>query len=287
MEAIKVERLTKRYADTMALDQVTLNFEAGKIYGLLGRNGAGKSTLLKIINNRIFPNSGEVYLNDMPVQENDKALRQMYLMSEEDLYPKAMKVKDVFRWSKEFYGYFNQEKALRLANKFDLNIKKRIRDLSTGYKSIYKLIVALCLDIPYVFLDEPVLGLDANHREMFYKILLESYMESPRTYIIATHLIEEIANLIEDIVIIDKGKVIMNDSVESILASGYSISGKSSDVDCYCEGKNVIGSDLLGGLKTAYIIGKVDKDKIHDTLEISSLNLQKLFVELTRRESEV
>lgn len=287
MEAIKVHQLSKQYADTTALDKVTVTFEFGKMYGLLGRNGAGKSTLLKIINNRIFASEGDIHLNGLSTQENDKALRQMYLMSEEDLYPKAMRIKDVFRWSKEFYGSFDQEKALRLAGMFELNTKKRVRDLSTGYKSIYKLIVALCLDVPYVFLDEPVLGLDANHREMFYKILLESYMEKPKTYIIATHLIEEIANLIEEIVIIDKGNVIMNDSVESILSSGYSISGKIKDVNDYCEGKNIIGYDVLGGLKTAYIIGQVDNNRYTDAIEINKLNLQKLFVELTKKEGEV
>lgn len=196
MEAIRVEQVSKQYKETKALDQVSLQFEAGKIYGLLGRNGAGKSTLLKIISNRIFASEGSVYLNEMPTLENDAALRQMYMMSEEDMYPKTMRIRDLFRWSEEFYGGFDREKADKLAAMFELNTKKRVKELSTGYTSIYKLIIALCLDVPYVFLDEPVLGLDANHREMFYKILLESYMDQPRTFVIATHLIEEVANLI-------------------------------------------------------------------------------------------
>lgn len=286
MQMIKVENISKQFKDTKALDQVSLQFEYGKIYGLLGRNGAGKSTLLKIISNRIFASDGVVYLNDLSTMENDVALRQMYMMSEEDLYPKSMKIKEVFHWTKEFYGCFDEEKAYRLADMFELNPKKRVKELSTGYQSIYKLIIALCLDVPYVFLDEPVLGLDANHRELFYKILLESYMEQQKTYVIATHLIEEVANLIEDIIIIDDGKVLINQSVEDILSSGYSISGTSDAVDAYCEGKKVIGSDQLGGLKSAYIMGDVDTEKLHDGLEVTMLNLQKLFVELTRKEKE-
>lgn len=287
MEGIRVEQVSKWYRDTKALDQISLQFEAGKIYGLLGRNGAGKSTLLKIISNRIFANEGNVYLNDMPTMENDAALRQMYMMSEEDLYPKSMKIKELFHWSDEFYGGFDHEMADKLAAMFELNTKKRVKELSTGYQSIYKLIIALCLDVPYVFLDEPVLGLDANHREMFYKILLESYIERPRTFIIATHLIEEIASLIEDIIIIDKGKVLVNQSVEGLLSSGYSISGMTTHVDRYCEGKNVIGFEVLGALKTAYLMGAVDKTSLHEGLQVSNLNLQKLFVELTKKEGEV
>ena len=286
MEMIRIEQVSKQFKDTKALDDVSLQFTYGKIYGLLGRNGAGKSTLLKIISNRIFADEGSVYLNDQPTMEHDVALRQMYMMSEDDMYPKSMKVKEIFHWTKEFYGAFAMEKANRLAAKFELNTNKKIKDLSTGYQSIYKLIIALCLDVPYVFLDEPVLGLDANHREMFYKILLESYMEEPKTYIIATHLIEEVANLIEEIVIIDQGKVLMDQSVEEVLSSGYSVSGMSKDVDAYCADKQVIGFDSLGALKTAYVMGKVDQGKLMNGLEISKLNLQKLFVELTKKEGE-
>lgn len=286
MEAIKIANVTKRYGDIYALDHVDLKFEAGKIYGLLGRNGAGKSTLLKAISNRIFPEDGVIYLNDQPVMENDEVLHQMYLMSEEDMYPKPMKVKEVFHWTEEFYGCFDMEKAKKLAKKFELNMNKKVKDLSTGYQSIYKLIIALSLDVPYIFLDEPVLGLDANHREMFYKLLLETYMEKQQTIVIATHLIEEIANLIEDIIILKNGKVIVNQPVEEMLTAGYSISGLTKDIDTYCEGKHVLGCDVLGGLKTAYIMGEVDKTSLKDTMEINPLNLQKLFVELTKKEEE-
>lgn len=287
MEAIKICDLTKRYGDIYALDHVNLQFETGKIYGLLGRNGAGKSTLLKAISNRIFPDEGAVYLNDLAVMENDEVLHQMYLMSEEDMYPKSMKIKDVLRWTDEFYGCFDMEKAKQLAKKFELNINKKVKDLSTGYQSIYKLIIALSLNVPYIFLDEPVLGLDANHREMFYKLLLETYMEKQQTIVIATHLIEEIANLIEEIIILKDGKIIVNQPVEEILAAGYSISGLAKDIDTYCKGKQVLGFDVLGGLKTAYIMGEVDKMAIQDSMEINPLNLQKLFVELTKKEGEI
>ena len=287
MTGIQIQELTKRFGDNVALQNVSLTFQPGKIYGLLGRNGAGKSTLLGIAANRLFADSGQVLIDGEPACENDRAQKKLYMMSEKNLYPKDMRVRDVFRWSERFYGSFDRQQAQVLAQQFGLNTKKRVKELSTGYTSIFKLIVALCLDVPYLFLDEPVLGLDANHREMFYHLLLKNYADEPRTIIIATHLIEEVANLIEEIAIIDKGRLLMSQSVQSLLDSGYCVSGKAGDVDAYAAGKKVIGEDVLGGLKTAYILGGCDRQVLCDSgLELSKLNLQKLFVELTKKEGE-
>lgn len=205
-------------------------------------------------------------------------------MSEADLYPAGMRVKDIFKWTGSFYGCFDLEKAHKLAEAYELNVNKKVRALSTGYKSIFKLITALCLDVPYVIFDEPVLGLDANHRELFYRLLLESYQEKPRTIIIATHLIEEVANLIEEVVIIDRGRILLQDSVERLMATGYSIAGSQADVDTYCAGEQVFGCDLLGGMKIAYLMGGVREEKLHAGLHVSAMNLQKLFVKLTEKE---
>ena len=168
-----------------------------------------------------------------------------------------------------------------MADRFSLDTKKKIKTLSTGYTSIFKVITALSVGTPYVLLDEPVLGLDAGHRELFYKVLLETYGHRPCCMILSTHLIEEAAGVIEDIVIIKQGKIIENDSCESLLSKGYTVSGKSSSVDAFIEGKTVMGIDMLGGLKTAYIMGSLDRNEVPEELEVSRLDLQKLFVQLT------
>lgn len=170
-----------------------------------------------------------------------------------------------------------------MLKKFELDINKRFKALSKGYKSIFKLVVALSLDVPYVFFDEPILGLDANHREMFYDLLLKDYEESGRTIIIATHLIEEVANIIEDVVIIDKGKVLLQSDVASLLETGYSVSGNAKDVEDYCVDKNVIGFDELGPLKIAYVLGEKTPLPQTSNLSLSTMNLQKLFVKLTEK----
>lgn len=281
MKCIEINNISKNYGKICALDNVSLKLEENKIYGLLGRNGAGKSTLLNIITNRIFADQGEVLINGEKAYENDVAQRNVYLMSEETYYPENMKIRDVFYWSQEFYPNFNMEYAKNLCEKFNLDLKKKVKGLSTGYSSIFKVIVALAANASYTLYDEPILGLDANHRDLFYRILLEDYEKNPKTIIISTHLIEEVSNIIENIIIIKEGQIIKNESCEQLLSNGYTISGTMDLVDHYIADKNVIGHDTLGGLKSAYILGEIDKSKVPMGLEITKLDLQKLFIQLT------
>lgn len=281
MPKIEVHNLTMRFKDTVALKQVNFTLEEHKIYGLLGRNGAGKSTLLNLMTNKLFPTEGYINVDGQCVMENDEVLSQIYCMSEQLLYPESMQVQEVFRWSAQFYPNFDMEYAVKLAQRFDLRPNKCIKELSTGYHSIFKLIIALSCGASVILLDEPVLGLDAHHRELFYKELLVRFSEHPATYILSTHLIEEVADLVEEVIVLRRGQVILQDQVEHILRRGYTVSGKASAVDAFIEGKQVIGTDSLGGLKTAYIAGERNAQQIPPELEVSRLNLQRLFIELT------
>lgn len=279
--SIVVEKVSKQFGKVQALRDVSLTLEEGKIYGLLGRNGAGKSTLLNILTERIFPDGGRVMVDGEPIHNNDSALSKMYLMSEQDCYPESMKVREAFRWTKEFYPTFDQDFAWNLAGAFELPLGSKVNKLSTGYSSIFKLIVALSVNVPYVLLDEPVLGLDANHRDLFYKTLLARYVEHPATVVISTHLIEEVSSLIEDLVIIHEGEVLRRGSREEFLSQGYTVSGPRGLVEEYLKGKEVLGADVLGGLESAYVLGKADRRTLPQGLELSGLDLQKMFVLMT------
>ena len=267
MNKIQIKNITKKYNNLTALDDVSFSFEFGKIYGLLGRNGAGKSTLINIIANRIFADEGMILVDDIPAKENMQVHEKVFCMSEADLYDKDLKIKEHFRWINRFYDCFDLNKALTIAKMFDLDINKKFRSLSKGYQSIFKLTAALSLNIPYVIFDEPVLGLDANHRELFYELLLQDFENNERTIIIATHLIEEVTNIIEEVVLIDHGKIILI----------------SHEVDQYCSDKNVIGHDELGNMKIAYILDNKTSIPPDSSLHFSSMNLQKLFVKLTEK----
>ncbi len=283
MNAIQIKNITKRYKGVTALDDVSLSFEFGKIYGFLGRNGAGKSTLINIIANRIFADQGEVLIDGIPAKENMGVHEKIFCMSEADLYDRDLKVKEHFKWTNRFYSDFDLEKALALSRKFELDVNKRFKALSKGYQSIFKLIVALSINVPYVIFDEPVLGLDANHRELFYSLLLKELENNERTLILATHLIEEVSNIIEEVVLIDKGKILLQKTVEDLLETGYSVSGLAQEVDRYCDGRNVIGYDELGNLKVAYVLGEKAALPQGSNLQIAAMNLQKLFVKMTEK----
>jgi len=281
MKGLFIKNISKNYGDVQALKNVSIELQPNKIYGLLGRNGAGKTTLLNIISGRIFADQGQVLLEDKPVMENDKALKNIFVMSEKNYYPEAMKVAEAFRWTKEFYISFDEKKALELSAKFGLDVKKKIKSLSTGYCSIFKLIVALCVNVPYVFLDEPVLGLDANHRELFYRVLLEAYLENSSAFVISTHLIEEVSGVIEDVIVIHNGQILRAEPREELLSRYYCVSGSITAVDRYIADKKLLGADILGGLKTAYLEGAVDSKSISADLEITKMDLQRLFIRLT------
>lgn len=285
MKTIEIKGISKNYGSTKALDKVTITIETNRIYGLLGRNGAGKTTLLNLMTNRIFPTEGDIMIDGETVFENDKVLSNMFYMTEQNLYPEGEKIKNIFKWTKEFYPLFDMEYAKGLSEKFGLDINKKVKGLSTGYNSIFKAITALASNADIVLFDEPVLGLDANHRDMFYKELIANYNESPKTIIISTHLIEEVAAVLEEAIIIREGKLIVKQSVEELLSGAYTVSGEASKVDKYIQGKKCIGIETMGSFKSATILEAAkDKDQAlaeELKVEFTKAELQKLFISLT------
>lgn len=279
---LEIKHVSKIYKEKQALSDITITFQRNKIYGLLGRNGAGKSTLLNIINNRSIPSSGTVTLGGEEVLDNELALNHIYLMSEDNLFPSTMKIKDMFLISEGFYGTFDWELAYQMAEEFELNLKLTLKKLSTGYRSIAKLIVALCVPCEFIFLDEPVLGLDATHRELFSSFLIQTYEDRPRSFIISTHLIEEITTLLEDIIIIDKGQVRVASDVESILHNHFSLSGPKEMVIEFSKKFEFIGCDEVGDYVTHYVSGDFPSD-IPNAISVKPLSLQNYFIQLTKR----
>lgn len=280
MNKLTYENVTMRFGDVTALDHVSLTLEPGHIYGLLGRNGAGKSTLLSVTANWRHATEGDVLLDGESVWENSRAQQQIVCMSDGNLFP-TMRVKNGLLWYSRFRSGFDMEQALRLCEKFELSLKAKIQSLSTGYATIFKLIVAMASQCPFTFYDEPVLGLDANHRDLFYRELMEDFARNPRCVVISTHLIEECSALLDHIIVINKGKLMLNEPVEDTLARGYTVSGPAGAVDAFIAGKKLFGTQNLGGLKTAYVQGTPEQEKAPDGLEISALDLQQLFIQLT------
>ena len=169
MSELEVKGVTKKYGRKTVLDGVSMNLRQGHSYGLLGRNGAGKSTLINIIMQRRRSDSGIVTLDGVDIRNNDRLMSRLFCMNDSALYPADFRLKTVFSITNSMYGKFDMTYALRLSELFGLDLKKRTGQLSTGYNTIYKVILALASNADFVFLDEPVLGIDVNQRELFYK----------------------------------------------------------------------------------------------------------------------
>lgn len=290
MSLIQIENVTRTFGKTRALDDISLSLESDCIYGLLGRNGAGKTTLINIITNKVFVDSGEVIIDGEKAEENDHAQSKIYCMTEKNVHLWTMKVRDGFRWAHEFNPGFDADYAHTLSEKFGLDTGKSIKGLSSGYNSVFKLILTLASGKPVLIFDEPVLGLDAAHRELFYRELIAYYSNRPGLIIIATHLIDEVAEILEQVIILDNGKVILAEPVESVLSLAYSVSGDTSSVDSFSDGKKVIREETIGKFKAATIFQKRvngDNDRIRELgLEITPAGLQEVFISLTERKKE-
>lgn len=279
---LSCHNLTRKFGDTTALNGVNLCLDEPKIYGLLGRNGAGKTTLLRLITNYIQPTDGSITLDEQNVWENEKAQHQIFLVTETSYFAE-MNAHKLIQLMSEIYPSFDKQQCLDYAKRFELDLNKKYTALSTGYKSVLRAVLSLSVHTPFLFLDEPTLGMDAFHRELFYKLLIESYSESPSCILLSTHLISEVEGLLENVIILDHGKVLIDESSEQLLAQGYCVSGRISDVDDYCSGKNVIGSSVVGGLKTTAVLG--EREQVPDTLDVTGLSLQQLFVQLVGSEN--
>ena len=287
MTELTTEHLIKQFGNRVVLDDINLTLKPNTIYGLLGRNGAGKSTLLSILANQISASSGTIKWDKTPLTGRDHPLQAIYLMSEQNIFNKENRLKKIMKDTALLQGAFNQTLADKMLADFELNPKQKLNQLSTGYRTIFKTIVALCVPADYVFLDEPILGLDANHRVLLYRYILEAYENRPRTFVLSTHIIEEIANLIEHVLILDQSRIIVDDDLETVLDHSYQISGPKEDVLAYCQELPILASEQIGTLYTNYLYTELPADRvIPDRVAIKHVDLQTIFIKLTEKGRE-
>ncbi|MCR5141022.1 MAG: ABC transporter ATP-binding protein [Ruminococcus sp.] len=279
MSMMEFKAVCKDYRKKTALSGVSFTVAKGSIYGLLGRNGAGKTTLVNMADNRDFPTSGQVLLDGENIKENDKALRRIYCSGVEELIPTYMSVKEVLASMRFFYKDCDADYATELCKRFGLDPKKKLSQLSTGYRMIAKDIFALASGAEFIFMDEPTLGLDPNHRELLYKVILERFSETEAAFVISTHQIDECAGLFERCLIIKEGQLIANEDSDKLRRSAYVAEGKTVDVEAYIAGKEVLSCESVGSFSTACVKG--EPQNVPDSIEISQPSLQQLLIALT------
>lgn len=282
---LEIKNLNKSYGSNLVLKDINLNIEKDKIYGLLGRNGVGKTTLLNLISNQIIRNSGEIIYAGEEIFENPVAIENICLVK---IFPEAIKerkVKDLLEMAKIMYKNWDEEYKNQLVKEFNLDTKKKLHKLSTGNKTIVGLIIGLAARAEISMFDEPTLGLDAALRYKFYNLLLADYELNPRTIIISTHLIDEVANLFEEVIILNDSSIALKDEVSNLKERAHFLSGNEAAINEIIINKQVIYQETLGNTKIVGIYEEVsDKEKQGikaQNIEISSIPLQKLFIYLT------
>ena len=281
--------IVKTYSGKDVLQDVSLDLKPGKIYGLIGRNGAGKTTLLSILAAQNPASKGAVTLDGEPVWENRKSLakicfsRELNANAESGLA--AMKAKEYLRIAATYYESWDRDMEARLVSLFELNVKKKLGKMSKGMLSMITIIVALCSKAPYTFLDEPVAGLDVVAREQFYKLLLEEYAASGRTFVISTHIIEEAADILEEVIILHQGKVLLEGDTQTFVDSARHVSGKAEEVDAATAGLEVHHAETVGRSKgvTVFLKPGQSVDESRD-VSVQPVNLQRAFVALCGEE---
>jgi len=287
---IEVKNLTKRYRDVVAVGDVSFTIEKDTIYGLLGRNGAGKTTVMSILTAQNFATSGDVRVFGLQPYENAKVLSRMCFVRESQKYPDDAKPGHAFAAARIFFPHWDQELADRLIADFQLPMKRRIKKLSRGQLSAVGVIIGLASRAEITFFDEPYLGLDAVARQIFYDRLLEDYTEHPRTVILSSHLIDEVANLIERVLVIDRGRIVMDEATDAVRDRAANIVGDASAVDAFVQGRQVIHRESLGNVASVTVLGALtlaDRERLAAAgLDVAPVSLQQLIVRTTQHAAD-
>ncbi|HEX3947825.1 MAG TPA: ABC transporter ATP-binding protein [Acidimicrobiales bacterium] len=286
---ISVAGLTRRYRGQTALDDVTIDVEGASITGLLGRNGAGKSTLMRIIAAQEFASGGEVrVLGENPL-ENDAVLRRMVLVREDQAFP-DMKVGQAVLVASRFHPNWDPELAETLLRAFELPLCRSIKKLSRGMRSALGIVIGLAARAEVTLFDEPYAGLDAVARQLFYDRMLADYAEHPRTVLLSTHLIDEVADLLERVVVIDHGQVVLDAAADEVRGSATMVSGPVAAVEEFVAGRPAWDRRRLASQASVVVGGTLDDGdwararQLHVNLE--PLSLQQIMVRAAGRAVE-
>lgn len=277
---LRCDKLNKKFGHTYALRDLSIQLEENVIYGLLGQNGAGKTTLLNII-------AGGLFMNDGTIEVRGKRLSKGALPEDccfvRENYKRfgGARLIEVLQIASNFYPNWDWTFAHRLIRTFGLDPNKKIKQFSRGNKSLVGNIIGLSSRSTLTLFDEPVLGLDVLMRERFYKELLEDYANHPRTILLSTHLIDEIATIAERVYIIDKGSILLHDEMDQIRMSSYLIRGNLDAVAAFTNQKRVLHTESYGYGKLAAIYQKLnDEDRLQARkldITIENLTFQKFF----------
>jgi ABC-2 type transport system ATP-binding protein len=285
--AIATYQLSKRFGRVTALDRVSFSLPENTICGLLGRNGAGKTTLLQILTGQGFASSGQVEVFGQDPFENGPVLDRVSFARESQKYPDNYKVSHALAAARIAFPLWDGDFARSLVADFQLPVSRRVKKLSRGMFSALGIVMALASRAPLTLFDEAHLGLDANARQIFYDRLLADYASHPRTVVLSTHLIDEVSDLVEHVLVLDRGRLMVDEEAEKLRGMAVTVTGPAGAVDDITAGHKELHRDRLGPLTRTTILGPLSPaEQRHAAslrLDIVGVSLQQLVVRLTNQ----
>ena len=287
--SIDFDRVTVRFDHHVALADLSFHLDGGKIYGLLGRNGAGKSTMLALLGALRKPTSGQVLVEGQELFENYELTRQVTLIRES---PDVLDTDEKLDYNLEFAARmrpaWDEPYARELVRKFSIPGDQKIDTLSRGQRSALGIVIGLASRSPLTLFDESYLGLDTPSRYLFYDELLADFMRVPRTIIVSTHLIDEVAPVFEETLIIDRGTLLLKGETDALRARARRFTGNATIIDGLLLGEVQYGVQRLGATKSAVVISdRIDElasEGQRANLDVEPVGLQDLFVYLTQEQ---
>ncbi len=281
---VALRGVSVRYGSTVALDSVDLDLRPGVITGLFGRNGSGKTTLASLLAAFRRPTSGTVRVGGEDPWENAPVTRATALIRESG----DVLVDDTIATNLDLAARarptFSPAFAAQLVEVFGLDPARKPGKLSRGKRSAFGIVLGLASRAPLTILDEVHLGLDAPSRVAFYDALLADYLAHPRTIVLSSHLIDEVDRLVEDVVVLDRGTVLLAQEAEELRATALAVSGPAATVDAFAADRRILARQQLGGTAQITVHGATAADaaRAHALgLTPGPVPLQDLIVHLT------
>lgn len=245
MRVIECQRLKKRYKLMHALEDITFQLEDHKITGLIGRNGAGKTTLLKILAGFIKESAGEVKVFSNNPFNNLCVSANSILVDDQMSFPDSLTLGEILEMAPSFYAKWDAELASRLFNYFNLDSKQKHSKLSKGTQATFNMVFGLATRCQLTMFDEPTNGMDEAVRSDFYRALLKEYIAYPRSILISSHHLAEIEHLLEDILLIHKGKVVFHKSLDEVKEYALGVQGPAEVVKKWIAQKDILHTKQL------------------------------------------
>jgi ABC-2 type transport system ATP-binding protein len=280
---IEARDLTKKYGAHVALDRANFSVESGRIVGLIGPNGAGKTTALRAILGLTTYAGRLQVLGREPFSERADLMHDACFIADVAVLPGWLRVDQAVDFVAGVHPRFRRDRAMALLARTEITGRRRMRELSKGMKTQVHLALTMAIDAKLLVLDEPTLGLDILARRAFYDALVNDYMDETRTILITTHQVEEVENLLTDVLFIDKGRIVLESSLDDIATRYAAVAVAADRVDAARAESPFYERRMLG--KIVFYFESADRQKLAGLGEIHTPSVADLFVAKLSREA--